>query len=249
MSITHVANRGTNSTKTTGGTIGVNPTVAIAANKFVACWFVGDNLGTTAGETAHASCADTKGNTWVKVREETATAGSSIDGCTVALWASYLTTGLGTGDTVTVTHPSVPARAIGLEEHNIDGTGFSVAGDNGANGTGTSPTVTLSGLTSALYFWLGFVGWERYEGDFDTEDTDYTGFDTDIGTTGGGPTGNVGAHVGYRSFTGTSDTYAPTIVSADYAICLGAIEETGVAAATAPPPRRQTNRFWNQWRL
>lgn len=232
MSFTFEGNRGTNTNKTTGTTVGVSPSQSISSGQLVVVTFVGDNMGTTQGATTAVTCADDQSNTYTRLFEYTQTGGSSSDGATVAVFYSILDTGIGTGDTVTCTHSNVVSRSIGLVEYSLSGTGVSVAGTNAAYGTGTGPSVTLGSLSSAAYLWIGAVGREGYGDSSYTQDSDYSDH-TAHGTTGGGPASNTQHVGGYRTYTGTSDTYAPTVVTGDYVVALAAIEETGTGTNTS----------------
>lgn len=233
MTFTYQANRGTNNSKTTGTSIGVSPSSSLSVGQFILITFAGDSMSTTQGATTVCSCADnTAGNTYTRLFEYTRTDGGAFDGVTVAVFYSILDTAVGTGDTITVTHNNVVARSVGIEEYSMTGDGVTVAGTNVAYGTGTGPSVTLGSLTSKSYLWVGTVGREGYGSDSNTQDTDYSNH-TAHGTTGGGPAGNTQYFGGYRTYTGTSDTYNPTIVSADYAVALAAIEETTSGTSTS----------------
>ena len=230
MSWSHVANRGTNNSKTTGTTIGVSPSATISAGQVLFVTWVGSNVGTSQGYTTAVSVADDVSggnNTYTRCAEYTRTDGSSGDGVTIALFRCEVTDAIGTGDTITATSTSIPARAIGLEE--FDGNGVQQVYTNAANGNGTSIESTISGLTSKEYLFFGLGGWERYVSDFTSGDTDYTDLTT-IGTSGGGPASNNAAHPEYRIYTGTGDTHTVTISnSTDWASLIMAIEESAAA--------------------
>ena len=230
MTWAHQGNRGTVAAKAASTTTVVSVTATVAVGRVLVVHVATDNLGNTAGATSHiSSVADSQGNSYSKVSEYTQTGGSSADGVTVAIYVSKIATQLTTSDTVTVTHPNVVARTAGLEEYSISGTGISVAGNNGAIGSGTSGSVTLSGLASAEYLWVGQFGFEDKSNVTFTGDTDYS-YRTQHSTgTGGAGAANITGNPADRVYSGASDTFefSSLSTSSDFAIVLGALQETG----------------------
>ncbi|MEM2107835.1 MAG: hypothetical protein QXL10_00925 [Candidatus Bathyarchaeia archaeon] len=228
MGWSFIAHRGSANNKTSGTSISVSPNAAISAGRVLVVRCVSDNSGTTSGQSSeHTSVSDSKGNTYTKIREQRYSAGAAADGVVGSLWISRLTTALGTSDTITLTlGAAVTAKAIGLEEYSITGVGVSVAGANGnSQAATTAPTCTLSGLTSAEYLWLGHVGIEGPNTDAFTQDSDYAN-NTSFGTSGGNAASNVASRFGSRVYTGTSDTYNPTLGTArDCVTILAAVLE------------------------
>lgn len=234
MSWTWQANRGSNNNKAAGTTLEVTLTGTVAAGRVLIVSFVSDNQGTTQGDTTSVTCTDDQGNTYTRLFEYTKTAGSAADGVTLAAFYSVITTQLTTSDTVNLSFNNVIAKSASLEEWSIAGT-LTVKGSNTSGGTGTSPTVTLGSLASAEYLWIGAVGIEGPNGDTYTQDSDYSSSTTNHGTTGGGDASNVACRLGDRIYTGSSDTFNPTLGTArDYATGLTALEDTGAAAAPLP---------------
>jgi hypothetical protein len=229
MSWTWQANRGTAANKTAGTTIQTTPSASLASGQVIIVTFAGDNQGTTDGATTSVSCADDQSNSWTRLFEYTRTSGAADDGVTLAVFYSLLDTTIGTGDNITVSFSSITSKSIGIEEFSITGDGVTKAGENGNTGSGTTPSVSLSGLASSTeYLWIGSVGIEGKSSETITRDTDYslTTFTTH-GNIAGSPTSNTAYHGDYRIFTGTADTWAPTLgTSRDYACALGALEET-----------------------
>jgi hypothetical protein len=232
-----VANRGTAQNKTSGGTLNLTPTATLAAGRVAIVRASSDNdsTATSSGQTTRHSVSDSAGNTWVKIREHTFSAGAAADGVTHSLWYSVLTTQLTTSSTVTLTLGSnVTAKAMALAEFSVpSGNTVSLAGQNGAQGTGTNNvTVTVSSLASKQYLFLGSVGTEGPDGDTFTQDSDYQNL-ASIGTTGGGATSNVSLRGGYRIATLTGDTYNPTLgTSRDWVDILGVL----LSESAGPPP-------------
>ena len=206
-----------------------------------------DNADAThdADASLHSSVTDSRGNTYTKAKEWQFGTGGAGAGVTVSLWYCKVATALLENDLITLTLAiSVTAKAIGATQFSITGASVSLAGASGVVGTGTTPSVTLSGLPSAEYLWLGVTGREGPTGDTVTADADY-GFQADLieGTSGGNALTNVSDdHGGYRVATLTSDTYNPTLgTSRDYATILVAIQEvveitTAEMAAAARQP-------------
>ncbi len=204
-----------------------------------------NNPDGTNGSTTHLSVTDAVGNTYTRVVEHQVSAGSAADGIVVGIFASDVTTTITTSDNITCTvDTSTAARGIDLEEYSIAaGKTYSIAGVNGATGTSTSPSVTLSGLTSASYAWFGNVGWEGPVGDFSSGDTDYTNRNGAGCTSGGAAASNICQRdVDRLNFTGTSDTLDHTLSnSRDWSIVLAALQEVdeGAPPPAEPPLRRR----------
>jgi len=187
-----------------------------------------DNPAGPEGETNYHSLSDSKGNTWTKIREQTRSpAGSAADGVTSSLWISQLTTEILTSDTITLTvSTAVTAKTMSAHEFSAGaGNTWSVAGQNAAVGNTATPSVTISGLPSQEYLFLGQIGIEGPEADTFTDDPDYL-WKIRTATYGGSPTSNIVANFSHRIATLTGDTYNPTLDPArDWATILGAIKE------------------------
>lgn len=244
MPVQSQAFRGVQTNTTAGTSLSVSPTATITAGQIAVVRVASDDPvspiadfhgtgGSTSGQTG---VRDSKGNTWVKLREQQnlRTAGTANDGVIASLWASLITTPILTTDTVTIiTAASTVTRVIAVDDFTTTGTATSiaVAGNNGANGVGsTAVSVTLSGLTAEERLWLGMTAIEGPNADAFTQDTNYTSTDT-AGTTGGGNATTqatyIGTRLGYRTSSLASDTYAPTLGTArDSASILAAITIT-----------------------
>jgi len=239
MAFSYVAHRGNANTKTVGTTLAVTVTGTIAAGALVIARAVTDNVGASAGDTTSFSVADSQGNIYTRLAEHTQTGGSAVDGVTIGLFYSVLSTALtGSTDTITLTSANVPARAIAVEQFSTAGLD-GVTAATGATGTDTAPSVTNSGLASKTYLMLGETGWEHYTTDFSAGDADYTAYATEVfGTAGGGPVANVAAAGGYRVGTLTGDTFAATLANAaDWAcVIVGLYEAAGAPSAQSIAP-------------
>jgi len=242
MAWTFIESNGNFVDKTSGSdhTLSLDATIAVGEIAIAVC--VSDNRATASGESNdHTSITDVKSNTWVKIKEWTKAAGSAGDGVTSSLWYSVITTellGSPTFDSVTIHFSgAITSKAFFVNSYSIAaGNTVLLAGANGNSGTSLNPTVTLSSLTSAEYLWLGSVGAEGPDSDAFTQDADY-GHDTLFGTLGGANLSNVYTRNGDRIFTGTTDTYSPTLGnSRDYAAILGALQE--VVSVSSPPKNR-----------
>jgi len=227
MAWAFVAHRGSANAKASATTISVSPTAALAVDSIIIVRGCTDNgSGDVGGESNRHSVSDSKGNTWTKIREHNS-GGGAASGVIGSLFISKITTQIETTDTVTLTIDiAVSARAVGLEEFSVAaGKTYSVIGVNGANGSSTAPTVTLSGLAAATHLFLGAVCIEGPNGDTFTQDADYAD-NTSFGTTGGGVTSNVAARFGDRIVSAASDTYNPTLGTArDWIDILAAVDE------------------------
>jgi hypothetical protein len=238
---THVSARGNANEKTSDTSVSLTPTATVAAGAVAVVSCNTDNSTTTAGATTDHTVSDSQSNTWTRLVEWTRTSSSAADGVTASLWASQLTTQLTTSDSVTCTTVSaVTAKVMTLNEFSVGGGNtISVAGGQGADGTGTAPSVTLSGLTSAEYLWIGNDATEGPSGE-GCVDANFTQL-VSTGTTGGSAASNVATRPAYRVLTATSETYDCTRgAPRDFATLLAAMkEETGGGPTPQAPLRRQ----------
>lgn len=230
---TFIAHRGAANTKSSGTTLSLTPSSNIIVGRVAVIRAVSDNIQTTDGTSTLHTISDDSGNTWTKVKEHTFGGGAAGAGVTVSLWASHITTTITTSDNITLTTgSSVDAKGLSVDEFSLpaDYT-LEVVGNAGDQGTGTSPTTNLSGLSSSEYLWLGAVGIEGPSGDSFTQDSDYTTL-TSTGTTGGSVDSNITIRGGYRDYTGTGDTYNVTADNRGVIEFIGS--SSGVNSATLP---------------
>lgn len=242
MAFSAVTERGSNTEKTSDTSLGVSPSAAVAVGKIVFAILAFDNIGTTDGATTtNDTLTDTDGHTWTKVAERSNSSGSADDGVTGALWWTKVVIEIGTGDTVTFgTDSAVTAKVIGLFEVVIGaGNTIQLAGSAfGVTDSGNYPVLTISGLVSKEYFWLG-VAWREQSivtAPTWTQESGYTNvFAADAIGTSGAPAGsNVLAHAAYLIATATGDTFDATLTgSVETAAAFFAFEElTGVQVVT-----------------
>lgn len=237
----HVGARGHVESKTAGTTIDQAVIGAVTAGNILIVQCESNNPDGTNGPTTHFSVSDTHGNSYVRAVEEQVSAGSAADGIVIGLFVSDITTGISNGENVTCTiDTSTAARGIYVEEYSVAaGKTYSIAGVNGATGTGTALSVTLSGLTSAEYSWFGDASWEGVVADFSAGDADYLNRNGAGCTSGGAAASNICQRDSDRlNFTGTSDTFTHTLgTSRDWSIVLAALQEVDEGA---PPPCPKT---------
>ena len=118
------------------------------------------NPGTTPTGTSnnHLSITDSKGNTWVKLREYTANMFSGADIVTNSLWYCIVTTEITTTDTLTVTYAiAIPCSAI--ESHqfssNIAAPSITLAGGTDRFDADSDPgSLTISSLNTGEYLFV-----------------------------------------------------------------------------------------------
>ncbi len=241
---TPVTGRGTATEKTSDTSISVSPTATLATGTIQLVVCNTDDDGNGSGDTNAHSLSDSSGNTWTKIKEESGSVAGAGTDVTVSLWMTKITSSISTGGSITCTTANaVTAKAIGIYEFTVaSGKTFSVVGTTANTFTAaTTDALTLSGLTSAEYLWVGSWGIEGPSGDSYTEDTDYI-LRLSPGTSGGSAVSNVTALVSTRVFTGTSDTFDGTLGTArDGAKILAAIQEVdeGAPPPAEPPLRRQ----------
>jgi hypothetical protein len=233
-------NRGSGTEKTSDTSLTVTPLATMTAGNYGLLGVVIDNIATTSGQTTDISVADTQGHIWTRLREHTQTAGVALDGVAAGLFLARLTNGLTTSDTVTVTlSANATAKGARLAELSVDGGNILQleAGESNAAAASTSYSVTLSGLASQPYIFVGLAAAEDELLGTVTLDTGYTAFGgTVFGSgTGGANITNVVALDGYLLATATGDTFDNTgLTSADRVTLLVALEEaTGTQSVTA----------------
>lgn len=227
-SFTNVLTRGPGTDKTTASALAVSPSAMLFGGEIVFVVFATDNSATTQGASTTHSMADSEGNTWTKLVERTRTDGAIRDGVTLSVWMAKLTKRIPTTGTITGTVSGFAsgniAKAIGHGRTTISlNKKLQVAGTIGTDeGSDTTPTAVVSGLTSAPYLFIGALGVEGTSGG---DDADYTVFSTSNTTGGAGDTNALQKGEG-RLFTGTGDTYNVTLpASLDHVAVLIALEE------------------------
>jgi len=221
-------NRGTAGHKSSGTSLTLTPSAALAVGNYGLLAVVVDNVGTAEGETDDVSVTDTNGNTWIKLREQTEANTAALSGVTCALFLAELNAELNGTDTVTIAlTANATAKGAGLAE--LSSTDPLVLSTGGANGTnevaGTSYSVALSGLTSVAGLYVGMTAAENETGVvLDTAYTELAFAEIGSGTAGGSAT-NVIAHVGTLANTSTGDTFDATVAGSDRATILVRLEE------------------------
>lgn len=202
--ITYVKTVGTVNAKgaaATTTTFTVGASGASAGNNIIIAIVV----GFSAGEDAIVpTCADTKGNTYTTDVDffNQATAATRT-----AICSSRLTTSLITGDVITVTHASQPARALSIDEFSglaaaspLDKT----AGDFGSSLNALSALTATTMQADELVF--GAVGVRGPVAETYTKGASYTALTRD-GTTGASATSNRTINPEYKIVSSTG-TYA-----------------------------------------
>jgi len=214
------------SSKTSGTSLGLNPSVdPLAGNLCIVAFASDDAAGTF-------SIADDQGNTWREVYNIL-----NPGNVRSILWASILTATI-TGS-ITVTHPTLTARAFTTAE--FSGVASSTE-DVESDGTGTGSTTSTGSVTPSENneLVIGVCGWE---GPISDEDfTQPTGFTiiNQWGTTGGGAASNITVIAGYEiQTTATARSYPKTLFnSRDYANIIATFKQA-TAAAPGPVFRRR----------
>ena len=136
--IARVKNIGNAGSTTAGTTLAVTvPTAGVAAGNRVIVTVALDPASGT------VSCADTKSNVYTKDLD--VTQGSGTSGVRTVIFSAPVTTALVSGNTITVTHPSLAARAMNADE--FSGIVASGALDKIASAVGSSTTAS-SGSTA-----------------------------------------------------------------------------------------------------
>lgn len=221
---THVNTEGTFE-KVGDSVIVLNPSTNPATDSIVVVVCSTDNPDNTGpGEKTFHTVTDDQGSSWERLMEYQG-AGNANATTITSVWASKLGATI-TGNITCTLGQDRNGKILIMSEYTVAaGQTFSNAGAGRTSGSGSSPSILLSGLPSAEYNWLGVVGVEGPSGDTFTEDGDYSQRNRS-GTSGGGAAGNQTANSANRILTATSDTYNPTLGSSrDFVIILVALEE------------------------
>lgn len=249
--------RAATTVKAAGTTLAVSPIAAIVTTKRMAVAFcITDNPATTTGETTHHTVSDSQSNTWTRQFEYSLDVAGAETGLTVSIHTAPVTTEIGTGDSVTLTTPSVTARALGVTSFAYTNDAFRkvtdgtpAAGTSGDLSTGTV-TVAVSGMTSGEHLYLGIDAIEATSAATTYEiapDAAYTAIfgELDLDTTGGGAASNLKAYVQYLIATSTGDTMAAAAQDTDvtnFVSILLAMEEYATGAASGAAGERGVQR-------
>lgn len=243
MAFSAVTERGSNNEKVSDTSLGVSPSAAITVGKIAFAILAFDNITDVDGaSTTNDTLTDTDGHTWTKAVEHTKAAGAAGAGVTGALWFTKVTSEIGTGDTVTFDIDSArTAKVIGLFEVTV-GAGNTIQLVDSSfllSTSGDPAAVTLSGLPSKEYLFLGIV-WAESTAATPTwdEDADYTNVYAaeGIGTQGGSAATNVLINIGYQIVTGSGENFdVAGMTTSDKVVALLAFEEVTPGGATEDP--------------
>lgn len=200
-----------NQSKSAGTTLAATvPLAGFAEGTSVIVTFASDDAAGT------YSCADTAGNTYVE--DVSVTNASHVR---TRIFSAHNIAALVSGNSVTVTHPSLTARAIVVGNF----TGLEPVGafDKNASstGNGTTPDSTNTAATAQTdELLIGAIGVEGPLGDAWTKDANYTNIDRN-GTTTGGAATNITIAAEYRVVTAAGTYNATgTITSAQWAAAI-----------------------------
>lgn len=229
--------RGNNNTKTAGTSLVIDagatgPLEAMSAGNYAIVWVACDNIATAAGASTNITVADSQGNTYIRDREHTQSAGAANDGVTAGIFRAKLTNPLGTSDSITATFSaSIAARCMAVSEVSVAaGKDLSVAGSSATPAAAsTSYSETVGSLASESHLWLGMPAAEEELGTAVTKDASYTNGPSGLSTgTGGVNDSNIIATgAGYLIETGTTQTFDNTsLTSCDRVTLLVAYNET-----------------------
>jgi hypothetical protein len=172
----------------------------------------------------HTSITDTKGNTWVKIKEHQFSDGFG-EGGTHSAWKCVVTTALIAGsDTLTAVYTNT-MTAMGISSHrwtgsstNVSLVGITSLGEQGFGG-GEPSILTLSNLPSSVqYLFIRGSAKFNYSGSVPgyAASANYTIFDNSTSGTGGGAA-NTGVFGEYRIVSSASDSTNPSADGGAYA--------------------------------
>lgn len=248
MAFSTIGTLGSTNEKTSDSSLTLTVSATAEAGNLVIVVCSLDNVGTTDAETTQLSLADSAGNTWTKVREQTESSGAANDGVTLSVWYSVLTSQLASGSgTITVTSSSdVTAKVIEAYEFSLgsssvalgDGTSLAV----GQAASGQPGALNVSGMTSREYLLIDVIGIERGTTTTLTPQSGYTEF-MNSGTSGGVTAENQSLLASYRIATLTTDTSDPAIgTGVQHVHMLFALYETGGGGTNLSPAGQTRTR-------
>jgi hypothetical protein len=167
------------------------PAAGVAAGNTLIVTFAMDPTSGT------VSCGDSQGNVFSK--DADVTNGSGTNGVRTVVCSGSVATPLGTGDTVTVTHPTLAARAMSVSE--FTGVAPTGAVDRTATATGTS-NAPSSGFTAttrqADELVIGAMGIETHSVGAFAAGASYTAVPAGSSGAVGGATANVSVFPEFR---------------------------------------------------
>lgn len=213
--ITFIGNIGTAQSKTTGTTLVITTTAAVTAGDAIFVAFVADDTGSDI-----VSVTDQVGNAYTQIAFEEN--GGDIRSY---VYANFNAIALPAGNTITITHASMTARAATASVFRGLHLTAAAAVDEYAddNGGGTNPNSSATGTTDqADELLIGIVGTEGPSGD--TAGTWQNSFidGPRTGTTGGTADTNLTVSFGYRivSATGSYTAAKTGATSRDWAAAI-----------------------------
>jgi uncharacterized delta-60 repeat protein len=210
--ISKVQDIGTANSKSAGTTLSVivSGGGVIAGHSIVVTFAMDDNSGSV-------TCSDTAGNTYT-VDEDVTNAGE----VRTVIISSHNVSALSGGGTITVTHPSVTARAMSVAE--FSGLAATSTFDQKQSGTGNSASPSSGATpttTVANELLIGAIGAEGPLGDSFTKGTLWDAALARDGTTGQGAASNITINPEYWVVSATGNYTADgTITSRDWAAAI-----------------------------
>lgn len=205
-----------------------------------------DNTATTDSDsTTVSSVTDTKGNTYVKARERTNTAGgAAADGACLSIWYSNITIAWAVGNFITANHASLTARAIvtiAFSPTNANGgTLDATTAENHTDGSDPASFSLTPAGGSREYLWIYGLAAEGPSGDTDTPDsTNGWNLAAQGATSGQSAVTNMYASAGYQIATASSKTCDWTHTARDNQQLLVAFTENAAPGAGFPFDKRR----------
>jgi hypothetical protein len=209
FTISYIGDIGSNQSKTTGTSIAVTTTAAVAAGDDIILTFAMD------GNSGTVSVSDGASNTYTQVANAQFTAPSSSNVRTV-VFAAYNVNTLSSGSTITVTHPSIAARSAVVSV--FRGLAISGALDQTHTATGTTSAVSsgaTSTTTKADELLIGAVGLEGPNVDAPSVWQNSFTYGPRLGTSFGSSSGDatdITAQMGWR-IVGATGAYQAQLIN------------------------------------
>jgi len=227
MAISHVANRGTTTSKSASKTLAMSPSATLPVGALILVWFAWDNNNASTPDigpiSEQISCRDSVGNIWTTLvsGQNRGSPAGQARGVQGGIHICRLEHAITTSDTITVrlgTGNSLVAKAMSIEEFALSSSAyrwclatFGVILDNNAEPSALS--VPAQGPECLIVHALAAEGPQT---DAYTWDSDYTQI-SGAGTTGSTDDTNVHVRGGYRNVSAAfgGDTIDVTSTTAD----------------------------------
>jgi hypothetical protein len=124
---------------------------AVPAGKMVVVYVACDNGGSAAGDSTEISVSDSRGNTYVRAKEQTQ-GGAAQSSATAGIFYSVITTALQVGDNITATVPNGKCCMAGEQWSFGAGNSIAVETTAGQGGNGSLAALSMAGAVNGQQY-------------------------------------------------------------------------------------------------